>query len=101
MKLKVHKLNKLLRIEGTGGGKVPYKGYVETLLELPEIPDFKEYVFSVDPSTPEGWQLAKLLSTPGQTPPGQTPSGQTTPQMATAADSMLFCCKRVSDCDVN
>ena len=42
MKLKVHKLNKLLRIEGTGGGKVPYKGYVETLLEIPEIPDFKE-----------------------------------------------------------
>ena len=44
MKLKVHKLNKLLRIEGTGGGKVPYKGYVETLLKIPEIPDFKEYV---------------------------------------------------------
>ena len=42
MKLKVHKLNKLLRIEGTGGGKVPYKGYLETLLEIPEIPDFKE-----------------------------------------------------------
>ena len=44
MKLKVHKLNKLLRIEGTGGGKVPYRGYVETLLKIPEIPDFKEYV---------------------------------------------------------
>ena len=44
MKLKVHKLNKLLRIEGTGGGKVPYMGYVETLLEIPEILDFKEYV---------------------------------------------------------
>ena len=44
MKLKVHKLNKLLQIEGTGGGKVPYQGYVETLLEIPEIPEFKEYV---------------------------------------------------------
>ena len=44
MRLKVHKLNKLLRIEGTGGGKVPYRGYVETLLEIPEIPDFKEHV---------------------------------------------------------
>ena len=44
MKLKVHKLNKLLRMEGTGGGKVPFRGYVETLLEIPEIPDFKEYV---------------------------------------------------------
>ena len=44
MKLKVHKLNKLLRIEGMGGGKVPYQGYVETLLEIPEIPEFKEQV---------------------------------------------------------
>ena len=44
MKLKVHKLKKLLRIEGTGGRKVPYKRYVETLLEIPEIPNFKEYV---------------------------------------------------------
>ena len=26
------------------GGKVPYKGYVETLLEIPEIPDLREYV---------------------------------------------------------
>ena len=44
MKLKVHKLNKLLRIEGTGGGRVPYKRYVETLLEIPEVPNLKEYV---------------------------------------------------------
>ena len=34
----------MLQIEGTGGGNVPYKGYVETLLEIPEIPDFREYV---------------------------------------------------------
>ena len=44
LKLKVHKLNKLLGIKGTGGGKVPYQGYVETLLEIPEIPEFKEQV---------------------------------------------------------
>ena len=44
MKLKVHKLNKLLSIEGTGGGRVPYKGYVETLLEIPEVSNLKEYV---------------------------------------------------------
>ena len=44
MKLKVHKLNKLLQIEGMGGGRVPYQGYVETLLEIPEIPEFKEKV---------------------------------------------------------
>ena len=35
MKLKVQKLKKLLRIEGTGRGKVPYRGYVEVLLEVP------------------------------------------------------------------
>ena len=29
---------------GRGGGKFPYKGYVETLLEIPEIPNFKEYI---------------------------------------------------------
>ena len=29
LKLKVHKLNKLLDIEGTGGAEVPYHGYVE------------------------------------------------------------------------
>ena len=44
IKLKVQKLKKLLQIEGTGGGKVPYQGYVETLLEIPEIPEFREYV---------------------------------------------------------
>ena len=42
--LKVHKLQQLLKIEGTGGGCVPYKGYVEVLLEVPEVPKFKEYV---------------------------------------------------------
>ena len=31
-------------MEGTGGGKVPYKGYVESLLEIPKIPDFKDYI---------------------------------------------------------
>ena len=37
MKLKVQKLQKLLRIEGTGGGKVPYKEYVEVLLQVPGV----------------------------------------------------------------
>lgn len=44
MKLKVQKLKKLLRIEGTGGGKVPYRGYVEVLLEVPGIQNLSEYV---------------------------------------------------------
>ena len=44
LKLKIHQLQQLLNIEGTGGGSVPYKGYVEVLLEVPEIPEFKEYI---------------------------------------------------------
>ena len=44
MRLKVHKLQQLLNIEGTGGGCVPYKGYVEVLLEVPEVPEFQEYI---------------------------------------------------------
>ena len=44
LKLKVHKLQQLLNIEGTGGGNVPYKGYVEVLLEVPEVPKLKEYI---------------------------------------------------------
>ena len=44
MKLKVQKLQKLLRIEGTGGGKVPYKGYVEVLLEVPGVRNLSKYI---------------------------------------------------------
>ena len=44
MKLKIQKLQKLLIIEGTGGGKVSYKGYVEVLLEVPEIENLSEYI---------------------------------------------------------
>ena len=46
LRLKVHKLQQLLNIEGTGGGYVPYKGYVEVLLEVPEVPEFREYRLS-------------------------------------------------------
>ena len=34
-------------MRGTGGGKVPFQGYVETLLEIPEIPEFKEQVLMI------------------------------------------------------
>ena len=44
LKLKIHKLQQLLNIEGTGGGCVPYQGYVEVLLEALEVPHFKEYI---------------------------------------------------------
>ena len=44
MKLKIQKLKRLLRIEGMGGGKVPYKGYVEVLLEVPGLQNLREYI---------------------------------------------------------
>ena len=44
LRLKVHKLQQLLNIKGTGGGCVPYKGYVEVLLEVLEVPWLKEYI---------------------------------------------------------
>ena len=44
MGLRLHKLTKLLTVEGTGGGTVPYHGYVEVELMLPEVKDFKECV---------------------------------------------------------
>ena len=44
MGLKIHKLTKLLTVEGTGGGTVPYHGYVEVELKLPEVKNFKESV---------------------------------------------------------
>ena len=44
MNLKVHKLKKILKIEGTGGGDMPYHGYVEVDLQLPQIKHFHEKV---------------------------------------------------------
>ena len=44
LRLKVHKLQQLLSIEGTGGSNIPYKGYVEVLLQIPQMPEFKEYI---------------------------------------------------------
>ena len=40
----MHKLQQLLNIKGTGEGCVPYKAYVKVLLEVPEVPEFKEYI---------------------------------------------------------
>ena len=37
LELELKSLNSMLDIEGTGGGKVPYHGYVECRLNLPQI----------------------------------------------------------------
>ena len=40
MKLRIHQLQTLLDIEGTGGTEVPYLGYVEVHLCIPEVQKF-------------------------------------------------------------
>ena len=40
LELEHKSLNSMLEIEGTGGGKVPYHGYVECRLNLPQIEKF-------------------------------------------------------------
>ena len=40
LELDLKSLNSMLNIEGTGGGKVPYHGYVECRLNLPQIEKF-------------------------------------------------------------
>ena len=42
--LKIHQLDKILKIEATGGGDIPYMGYVEVNLKIPEIKAFNEDV---------------------------------------------------------
>ena len=42
MKHKIKSLDKLLDIEGSGGISVPYIGYVEVNLKIPEIPAYDE-----------------------------------------------------------
>ena len=40
MQLEIKSLKTILDIEGTGGGAVPYHGYVECRLQLPQIKKF-------------------------------------------------------------
>ena len=35
--LKIHQLDRILKFETTGGGDIPYMGYVEVHLKIPEI----------------------------------------------------------------
>ena len=44
MNLKIHSLDNLLNIEGSGGMSVPYIGYVEVNLKIPEIKAYNEDV---------------------------------------------------------
>ena len=42
--LKVHQLDRILKFETAGAGDIPYTGYVEVNLKIPEIKAFNEYV---------------------------------------------------------
>ena len=44
LKLELKQLQSLLRIEGSGGLEVPYLGYVEVHLEIPEVKAFNQDV---------------------------------------------------------
>ena len=48
--LKIHQLDRILKFETTGGGDIPYMGYVEINLKLPEIKGFNEDVLVIDES---------------------------------------------------
>ena len=42
--LKIHQLDRILKFETTGGGDIPYTGYVEVNLKICEIKAFNEDV---------------------------------------------------------
>ena len=42
--LEIKQLNSLLTIEGTGGGEVPYLGFVEGRMKIPRVVGFDEDV---------------------------------------------------------
>ena len=44
MGLKIQHLQTILDLEASGGGGVPYKGYVELSLDIPEVVKFREDV---------------------------------------------------------
>ena len=44
LKLDLKSLDTILDIEGTGGGKVPYHGYIECRLNLPQVKKFDQDV---------------------------------------------------------
>ena len=64
LKLPVKPLQTFLDIEGTGGGRVPYYGYVEGRLEIPGLPKFGEDVLMlVIDDSPYGKRVPIQLGT--------------------------------------
>ena len=44
LELEIHQLDRILKTEATGGGDIPYMGYIELNLKIPEIKAFNEDV---------------------------------------------------------
>ena len=42
LELQIHQLDRILKFETTGGGDIPYMGYVEVNLKIPKIKAFNE-----------------------------------------------------------
>ena len=60
----LHTLQTILNIERTGGGKVPYLGYTELELQIPEIKVFREgALFLIIEDNPSGDQVLIQLGT--------------------------------------
>ena len=64
LQLKIHHLNRLIPMEGAGGVKVPYIGYVEAHLQIPEVSAFKEdCLFLVVPDHRYGFRVPITIGT--------------------------------------
>ena len=64
LKLPIKPLQTFLDIEGTGGGRVPYYGYIEGRLEIPGLPKFREDVLMlVIDDSPYGKRVPIQLGT--------------------------------------
>ena len=62
--LEIHSINKMFDIEGTGGGLVPYFGYVECRLNIPEFEAFDQDVLMlVINNSPYGARVPIQLGT--------------------------------------
>ena len=64
LELEIKPLKKLVRIEGVGGYSVPYLGYCEATLKVPEVAAFEQdCCFFVMPNSPYGERCPIILGT--------------------------------------
>ena len=62
--LKIYKLNQLIPMEGAGGINVPYIGYVEAHLHIPEVSAFSEdCLFLIVPDQQYGFKVPLTIGT--------------------------------------